>query len=40
MKVNERIKNLSEFKEGKYLVMVCTDVGARGLDFENLDMVI
>lgn len=40
MRVNERIKNMSEFKEGKYLVMVCTDVGARGLDFDNLDMVI
>lgn len=40
MRVNERIKNLSEFKEGKHLVMVCTDVAARGLDFDNLDMVI
>lgn len=40
IKVNERIKNLSEFKEGKFMAMVATDVGARGLDFENLDLVI
>jgi superfamily II DNA/RNA helicase len=33
MKVNERIRSLSEFKEGKHLTMVATDVGARGLDF-------
>jgi superfamily II DNA/RNA helicase len=40
MKVNDRIRSLSEFKEGKYMVMVATDVGARGLDFEDLDLVI
>lgn len=40
MKVNDRVKNLSEFKEGKQSVMVTTDVGARGLDFEDLDFVI
>jgi superfamily II DNA/RNA helicase len=40
MKVNDRIRSMSEFKQGKHMVMVTTDVGARGLDFDNLDLVI
>ena len=41
MKVNDRVQAVSEFKEGsKSMVLVCTDVGARGLDFENLGLVV
>lgn len=41
LNVNTRVKNLSEFKEGeKYIVMVCTDIAARGVDIENMGLVI
>ena len=36
----KRLKILNEFKEGKCAVLVATDVAARGIDVDNLAMVI
>ncbi len=36
----ERIQTLDAFKQGKVAVMIATDVAARGLDIDNLPMVI
>ncbi|MGP1458080.1 MAG: DEAD/DEAH box helicase [Treponema sp.] len=36
----KRLKILNEFKEGKRAVLVATDVAARGIDVDNLEMVI
>ena len=37
---NQRQRALSDFKEGKIKVMVATDIAARGIDINKLDMVI
>ncbi len=36
----EQLSILSDFKEGKYNVLVCTSVGEEGLDIPSVDMVI
>ncbi|MFA5746153.1 MAG: helicase-related protein [archaeon] len=36
----EQLSILSEFKEGKYNVLVCTSVGEEGLDIPSVDLVI
>ena len=36
----ERLATLAKFKEGEILILVATDVAARGLDIENLPRVI
>ena len=36
---HQRMKTLSRFKEGKFEILVATDVAARGLDVENLTHV-
>lgn len=36
----ERIKALSEFQEGKYNVLIATDITARGIDVKGVDYVI
>jgi len=40
MEQKERLKNLNLFKEGKLKIIVCTDVAARGLHIEHVDIVI
>ncbi len=40
MMQKERIENLEKFKEGKLRVLVATDVAARGLDIEDVSIVI
>jgi len=39
-KQGARTKSLEAFKEGKFRVLVATDIAARGLDIENLPYVI
>jgi ATP-dependent RNA helicase RhlB len=36
---NQRLKVIDEFKRGKISLLVATDVAARGLHIDNLDMV-
>jgi ATP-dependent RNA helicase RhlE len=36
----ERIKALSEFQEGKFNVLIATDITARGIDVKGVDYVI
>lgn len=36
----QRIKKLDGFREGKYNILICTDVGSRGLDIPNVEVVI
>lgn len=36
----QRKRALEGFKQGRYKIMVATDVAARGLDIDNIDMVI
>lgn len=36
----QRMKALSEFKEGKFPVLVATDIAARGIDIDSLPLVI
>jgi len=36
----ERKKSLSAFREGRYQILVATDIAARGLDITDLDVVI
>lgn len=41
MSVNDRVKSLSEFKQGEdHIAMVCTDIASRGLDIDNVGLVI
>ena len=35
-----RIKKLDMFREGKYNILICTDVGSRGLDIPGVEVVI
>ncbi len=37
---NQRLKIIEEFMAGKFALLVATDVAARGLHIDNLDMVI
>jgi ATP-dependent RNA helicase DDX21 len=37
---SQREMSLAAFKEGKFLVLVATDVAARGLDIPHVDLVI
>lgn len=37
---NQREVTLKRFKEGKFSVLVATDVASRGLDIPNVDLVI
>ncbi|NQU98445.1 DEAD/DEAH box helicase [Candidatus Woesearchaeota archaeon] len=37
---NERLKHLNLFKNGKVPILVATDVAARGLHIENVDLVV
>lgn len=39
MDQSARTKTLAEFKEGKVLLLVCSDVAARGLDVDNVSHV-
>jgi ATP-dependent RNA helicase DeaD len=36
----ERLNNLNLFKDGKINILVTTDVAARGLHIENVDIII
>ena len=40
MDKKERRKNLQDLRDGKLEVLISTDLGARGLDVENVDRVI
>ena len=40
MRQVQRIKKLHQFEDGKREILIATDVGARGLDLENVDLVI
>jgi superfamily II DNA/RNA helicase len=37
---NQREKTLAGFREGRFNVLIATDVAARGLDIPNVDLVI
>jgi superfamily II DNA/RNA helicase len=37
---DERLKNYEAFRDSQELIMLSTDLGARGLHFPNLDRVI
>ena len=39
MKTEQRLKVYNEFKEGKFRVMVSTDVLGRGIDIEKINVV-
>lgn len=40
MQMRQRIKKLDQFREGKYRVLVSTDVGSRGLDIPEVSLVL
>ena len=40
MNIQERKKILSEFKEGKYRILITTDLLARGIDIQQVEIVI
>lgn len=37
---NQREATMRRFKEGKFKVLVATDVASRGLDVPNVDLVV
>jgi len=37
---NQREVTMKRFKEGKFKVLVATDVAARGLDIQDIELVI
>lgn len=37
---NQREVTMKRFKEGKFKVLVATDVASRGLDVPNVDLVV
>lgn len=37
---NQREVTMKRFKEGKFKILVATDVAARGLDIPNVELVI
>jgi ATP-dependent RNA helicase UAP56/SUB2 len=40
MSMTDRLKVYNQFKEGKYRIMVCTDLLGRGIDIEKINIVI
>jgi ATP-dependent RNA helicase UAP56/SUB2 len=40
MSMPERLKVYNQYKEGKYRIMVCTDLLGRGIDIEKINIVI
>lgn len=36
----ERLQTIDEFREGQFTYLICTDVAARGIDFDNITHVI
>lgn len=40
MQMRQRIKKLDQFREGKFKVLVCTDVASRGLDIPEVSLVL
>ena len=40
LSVNERMENLDKFKSGQLKVLICTDLGSRGLDIPDVTHVI
>ena len=40
MEMQERIKVYNQFKEGKFRIMICTDLFGRGIDIEKINVVI
>ena len=40
LSVNERVENLDKFKSGQLKVLICTDLGSRGLDIPEVTHVI
>ena len=36
----ERLRIIDQFREGKFHYLICTDVAARGIDFDNISHVI
>jgi len=40
MKQEQRLKVYNDFKEGKYRIMVATDLFGRGIDIEKINIVI
>ncbi|WP_446897340.1 DEAD/DEAH box helicase [Clostridium sp. LBM24168] len=37
---NERIDTIKQFKSGKFIFLICTDIAARGIDIENVTHII
>lgn len=40
LSLNQRKRSLQGFKSGKYRVLVATDIAARGIDVDNIELVI
>ena len=40
MQQSNRLKNFDKFKSSQKSILFCTDIGARGLDIPNIDLVI
>lgn len=40
MEMGERIKVYNQFKEGKFRIMISTDLFGRGIDIEKINVVI
>lgn len=40
MEQYKRTQNINKYKEEKRILLVCTDLGSRGLDVENINIVV